>query len=55
MWGITIDITTSILLTLSVGLAVDYSAHIGHTFMTISGSRNGQYYNFVSFSSCTGD
>ncbi|BFY99481.1 hypothetical protein BsWGS_02520 [Bradybaena similaris] len=40
MWGITIDTASSILLTLSVGLAVDYSAHIGHTFMTISGSRN---------------
>lgn len=38
--GTTIDTASSILLTLTVGLAVDYSAHIGHTFMTISGPRN---------------
>ncbi|CAG5135683.1 unnamed protein product, partial [Candidula unifasciata] len=40
MWGVTIDTASSILLTLSVGLAVDYSAHVGHTFMTVSGSKN---------------
>ncbi|XP_070195122.1 patched domain-containing protein 3-like isoform X2 [Littorina saxatilis] len=38
-WGTSIDTASSILLTLTVGLAVDYSAHIGHTFMTISGPR----------------
>ncbi|XP_048761748.2 protein patched homolog 1-like isoform X1 [Ostrea edulis] len=38
-WGVTIDTASSILLTLCVGLAVDYSAHIGHTFMTVSGSK----------------
>ncbi|XP_025110029.1 patched domain-containing protein 3-like [Pomacea canaliculata] len=38
-WGTYIDTASSILLTLTVGLAVDYSAHIGHTFMTVSGSR----------------
>lgn len=41
-WGVTIDTASSILLTLCVGLAVDYSAHIGHTFMTVSGSKNGE-------------
>lgn len=40
-WGVTIDTASSILLTLCVGLAVDYSAHIGHTFMTVSGAKNG--------------
>ncbi|KAH9519679.1 hypothetical protein Btru_003303 [Bulinus truncatus] len=40
VWGTTIDTASSILLTLSVGLAVDYSAHIGHTFMTIRGNRH---------------
>lgn len=45
-WGVTVDTASSILLTLSVGLAVDYSAHVGHTFMTISGPRSGlcQYF-----------
>ncbi|KAL4236787.1 Patched domain-containing protein 3 [Mactra antiquata] len=38
-WGVTIDTASSILIILCVGLAVDYSAHIGHMFMTISGNR----------------
>ncbi|KAI8773865.1 NPC1-like intracellular cholesterol transporter 1 isoform X1 [Biomphalaria glabrata] len=42
VWGIKIDTASSILLTLSVGLAVDYSAHIGHTFMTIGSNRNNR-------------
>ncbi|RUS79504.1 hypothetical protein EGW08_012736, partial [Elysia chlorotica] len=33
-WNLTIDTVTSIILILSIGLAVDYSAHIGHMFMT---------------------
>ncbi|KAL3868797.1 hypothetical protein ACJMK2_041557 [Sinanodonta woodiana] len=37
---VTIDNASSILIILCVGLAVDYSAHIGHTFMTISGSKD---------------
>jgi hypothetical protein len=44
-WGVTIDTASSILLTLCVGLAVDYSAHIGHTFMTVSGSKNGTIFS----------
>ncbi|KAL7023845.1 hypothetical protein ACKWTF_012813 [Chironomus riparius] len=35
-WGLTLDIVTSIGLQLSVGLCIDYAAHIGHTFLTIS-------------------
>ncbi|GFR61545.1 patched domain-containing protein 3 [Elysia marginata] len=42
LWGTTIDTASSILLTLCVGLAVDFSAHIGHTFMTIPGSRKAR-------------
>lgn len=38
-WNLTIDTVTSIILILSIGLAVDYSAHIGHMFMTITGTR----------------
>jgi len=38
--GMTLDIVSCIALQLSVGLCVDYSAHIGHTFLTINqGSR----------------
>ncbi|KAG5683724.1 hypothetical protein PVAND_012989 [Polypedilum vanderplanki] len=36
VWGLTLDIVTSIGLQLSIGLCVDYAAHIGHTFLTIS-------------------
>ncbi|XP_067927836.1 patched domain-containing protein 3-like [Watersipora subatra] len=39
-WGLTIDTLTSILLILSIGLAIDYSAHVGHTFRTIAGTRD---------------
>lgn len=35
-WGLTLDIVTSIGLQLSVGLCIDYAAHIGHTFLTIT-------------------
>lgn len=41
-WGLTIDTVTCIQLVLAIGLAVDYSAHIGHTYMTIAGTRNGK-------------
>ena len=41
-WGLTIDTVTSINTILAVGLAVDYAAHIGHTFMTVDGNRNGK-------------
>lgn len=45
-WGVSIDTASSILLTLSVGLAVDYAAHIGHTFMIVNGTRNGKWCNY---------
>ncbi|KAL5017448.1 hypothetical protein ScPMuIL_007037 [Solemya velum] len=38
--GLTIDTVTSVILILAIGLAVDYSAHIGHHFMTVAGSRD---------------
>ena len=47
-WNVTIDTASSILIILSVGLAVDYSAHVGHTFMTISGEREGLCYKSAS-------
>lgn len=38
-WGLTIDTVSTICLVLAVGLSVDYSSHVGHTFMIIPGSR----------------
>ena len=43
LWGLTIDTVTCIQLVLAIGLAVDYSAHIGHTYMPVVGSRNGKF------------
>ena len=40
-WGIVIDTAAAVLLSVALGLAVDYSAHIAHAFMTTPGtSRN---------------
>jgi predicted RND superfamily exporter protein len=39
MWGLAIDNVSVIQVCIAVGLAVDYSAHIGHCFMTKSGTR----------------
>ncbi|CAG0885312.1 unnamed protein product [Darwinula stevensoni] len=38
-WGLTIDTVSSLSLILAIGLSVDYSAHVGHTFMTCQGTR----------------
>ena len=40
-WGIEIDTTSAVLLSVGLGLAVDYSAHIAHAFMAMPGkSKN---------------
>jgi Niemann-Pick C1 protein len=40
-WGLSIETAAAILLTISLGLAVDYSAHVAHAFMSTPGeSRN---------------
>ncbi|XP_021925965.1 Niemann-Pick C1 protein-like isoform X2 [Zootermopsis nevadensis] len=38
--GLTIEISTSIMILLCAGLAVDYSAHIGNEFMHLQGTRH---------------
>ncbi|GAB0092699.1 NPC intracellular cholesterol transporter 1 homolog 1b-like [Sergentomyia squamirostris] len=44
-WGLTIDLVSCIGLQLAVGLCVDYAAHIGHSFLTVTGSRNQRTLN----------
>ncbi|KAK8393963.1 hypothetical protein O3P69_006275 [Scylla paramamosain] len=39
-WGLTIDTVSCIDLVLAIGLCVDYAAHVAHTFMTKTGSRD---------------
>lgn len=41
-WGLVIDGVGVINLVLAIGLAVDYSAHIGHAFMLYPGTRNAR-------------
>ena len=44
--GITIEIVTSIILILSVGLALDYAAHIGVAYMcSRETSRDGEFHS----------
>ena len=46
--GLTIEIVTSMILIMSVGLALDYSAHIAVAFITSSKpTRNGAVNNFL--------
>ena len=42
-WDQTIDTVLAIQLIVGIGLSVDYSAHIGHCFMTVTGDRNSEY------------
>ncbi|KAL3271630.1 hypothetical protein HHI36_022104 [Cryptolaemus montrouzieri] len=39
LWGLTIDLVSCIGLELAIGLCVDYATHIGHTFLTVNGTR----------------
>ena len=39
-WGLTIDAVSCIDIVLAIGLCVDYAAHVGHSFMTIEGTRD---------------
>ena len=43
--GLTIDVVTSIIVIISIGLCVDYSAHIAHAFLT----SQGNMYRIKSF------
>ena len=38
-WGLTIDVVSSINVIIAIGLCVDYSAHIAHTFLTAQGKE----------------
>ena len=39
--GLTIEISTSIIILLCAGLAVDYAAHIGNEFTRLRGTKDG--------------
>jgi predicted RND superfamily exporter protein len=39
-WGLTIDTVSCVNLIIAIGLCVDYSAHIAHTFLTTQGKSS---------------
>ena len=41
-WNITIDCISSVTLVLTVGLCVDYSVHIGHSYLVSKGKTNSE-------------
>ena len=41
-WGLAIDTSAAVLLSVALGLAVDYSAHIAHAFITKPGNSRDQ-------------
>ena len=48
-WGLSLDTVVSIFLTIALGLAVDYSAHIAHAFMAIPGKDRNKRMQRVWF------
>ena len=48
-WGLSLDTVVSIFLTIALGLAVDYSAHIAHAFMAIPGKDRNKRMQRVGF------
>ena len=43
LMGLTINTVVSVPVILAVGIAIDYSVHICHAFLVLSGSRNGEH------------
>ena len=42
LWGINLDTFAALLLTVSLGLAVDYSCHIAHAFISMPGKSKDE-------------
>ena len=42
LWGITLDTSAAVLLSVALGLAVDYSAHIAHSFVSTPGQTKDE-------------
>ena len=51
MWlgGLTIDAVTIINLVVAIGLIVDYSAHIAHSFVVAKGTRQARADHALSY------
>ena len=42
LWGIALDTSAAVLLSVALGLVVDYSAHIAHAFMSMTGKSKDE-------------
>ena len=51
-WGQTIDVVSSVIIIISIGLCVDYSAHIAHAFLSAKGKKK-VYSNPFFLNSCS--
>ena len=47
-WGLTIDVVSSVIIIISIGLCVDYSAHIAHAFLSVQGAILPTYLLFFA-------
>ena len=45
-WGLTIDVVSSINVIISIGLCIDYSSHIAHTFLSLQGNSRVAAINY---------
>ena len=44
-WDLTIDVVSTIVLVIGVGLSVDYASHVGHSFLVQTGDASGNFFN----------
>ena len=44
-WDLTIDMVSTIVLIIGVGLSVDYASHVGHSFLVQTGNSSGNIIN----------
>jgi predicted RND superfamily exporter protein len=46
-WNLTIDVVSTIVLVIGVGLSVDYASHVGHSFLVQTGNSTGNIDKFL--------
>jgi len=49
LWGLTIDLVSSVALDLAAGLCVDFAAHIGYAFLSCRGTKTERSIRSVEY------